>query len=74
MKIKADYQGVVLTDRCLQVHFKLTLGGSTVRHHHVKIPLDELAKEVWARAIDTASRRRLLELWSADSDVLPWDD
>ena len=74
MKIKATYQGVVLTDRCLQIHFKLELGGAVTRHHYVKVPLDELAKEVWAKAIDTATRRRLLEMWSADQDILPWDD
>lgn len=75
MKIKAEYQGVVLTDTCLQIHFKLTIGGSAVRHHHVKVPLSELAKEVWAKAIDTASRRRLIEMWSQDQELLPpWDD
>lgn len=75
MKIKSEYQGVVLTDRYLQVHFRLTIGDTAVRHHHVKIPLDEFAKEIWARAIDTASRRRLIELWSQEQELLPpWSD
>lgn len=74
MKIAAQYQGVVLTDRCLQIHFKLTIGGSTVRHHHVKVPLDQLSKEVWATAMDRAARRRLLEIWAAeDNEPLPWE-
>lgn len=73
MKIKSQYQGVVLTDTCLQIHFSLEIGGTTKRHVHVKVPLDELAREVWAKAIDKATRRHLLEMWSADQDILPWD-
>lgn len=73
MKIKTVYQGVVLTDRCLQIHFSLEVGGTTKRHVHVKVPMDDLAKEVWAKAIDTATRRRLIAVWSEDQDLLPWD-
>nr|CRY96820.1 hypothetical protein [uncultured prokaryote] len=74
MKIKATYTGVVMTDKHLQVHFALEIGGTLKRAHYVRIPLDSLRAPVWARALDTAARRELLRIWAADdNEPLPWD-
>lgn len=71
MNVKVNYTGCVLTDRNMQVHFTLTIGGHVKRAAHVKVPLSEFTQEVWATAADRASRRRLMEIWS--DEPIPWE-
>lgn len=73
VKVAAKYTGCVLTDRVMQVHFALTVGGHIKRAAHVKVPLTEFTEAVWATAMDRASRRRLVEIWS-DEPLPPWTE
>lgn len=76
-KIKVSYQGLVLTDAHVQVHFAVG-NGSWLRHQHVKVPLSELLTDQVTQAIDRHVRRRMIEIWSSEPvpDLFsepPWD-
>lgn len=74
MKLSHKYQGMTLTDKYLTVHFATTIGGQVKRHGQVKIPISECTSEVIANAMDRATRRRLVQIWSdTPIDFPPWD-
>lgn len=73
--VKTSYQGLILTDQYLQVHFNVG-NGSWVRHQHVKVPISEFLTDEMTQAIDKHVRRRLIEIWSdepiPDLTDTPW--
>lgn len=73
--VKVSYQGLILTDQYLQVHFNVG-NGSWMRHQHVKVPLTELLTDELTQQLDKHVRRRLLEIWSDEPipelDSAPW--
>lgn len=77
--VKTSYDGLVVTDRFVQVHFKVG-NGSWVRHAHIKVPITEFLTDEVTQAMDKMVRRRLIEIWSAepvpdlfDADA-PWGE
>lgn len=76
-KIKTSYQGLIVTERYVTVHFAVG-NGSWLRHQTVKIPISELLTDQVTQAIDRHVRRRLIEIWSEEKvpDLLeaPWED
>lgn len=77
--VKTSYDGLVVTDRFVQVHFKVG-NGSWVRHAHIKVPITEFLTDEVTQAMDKMVRRRLIEIWSAqpvpdlfDTEA-PWAD
>lgn len=77
-RIKVSYQGLIVTDQYLTVHFAVG-NGSWMRHQTVKVPLAELLTDEVTQAIDRHVRRRMIEIWSdtplpllVDDDP-PWD-
>lgn len=74
--VKVSYDGIIVTDRYLQVHFKVG-NGSWVRHQHVKVPLSEFLTDEVTQKIDRYVRRRLIEIWSEQPVpdlMLPWEE
>lgn len=74
--VKCSYQGIIITDQYLQVHFNVG-NGSWMRHQHVKIPLSEFLTDEVTQKLDRFVRRRLIEIWSEQPVpdlVLPWED
>lgn len=74
--VKCSYQGLIVTDQYVQVHFKVG-NGSWIRHQHVKVPMNEFLSDEVTQALDRQVRRRLIEIWSAEPVpdlALPWDD
>lgn len=77
-KIKVSYQGLILTDAYMQVHFAVG-NGSWARHQHVKVPLAELLTDQVTQAMDRHVRRRLVEIWSETPipdllETAPWEE
>lgn len=74
--VKVSYQGLIVTDRYLQVHFNVG-NGSWMRHQHVKVPLNEFLTDEVTQKIDKFVRRRLIEIWSEQPVpdlMIPWDE
>lgn len=74
--VKCSYQGIIVTDRYVQVHFNVG-NGSWIRHQHVKVPISELLNDEFAQAMDKFVRRRLVEIWSEQPVpdlMLPWEE
>lgn len=78
-KIKTSYQGLIVTQSYVQVHFNVG-NGTWMRHEHVKIPLSELLTDEVTQAMDRHVRRRLIEIWSQQEvpslldDQPPWGE
>lgn len=78
-KVKTSYQGLIVTQEYVQVHFNVG-NGSWMRHEHVKVPLNEFLTDEITQALDRKVRRRLIEIWSEEKvptlldDQPPWED
>lgn len=78
-KVKTSYQGLIVTDQYVQVHFNVG-NGSWMRHEHVKVPLGEFLTDEVTQALDRKVRRRLIEIWSEEhvpsllDDQPPWNE
>lgn len=80
-KVKVSYQGIIVTEQYLTVHFAVG-NGVWMRHQTVKVPLRELLTDQVTQALDRHVRRRLIEIWSEEpvpqlTDNLeqpPWSD
>lgn len=78
-KVKTSYQGLIVTQEYVQVHFNVG-NGSWMRHEHVKVPLNEFLTDEITQALDRKVRRRLIEIWSEEQvptlldDQPPWED
>lgn len=77
--VKVSYQGVVVSDKFVWVHFNVG-NGSWMRHQRVAVPLTEMLTDEFTQALDRHVRRRLVEIWSEqripdlfDEDA-PWED
>lgn len=77
--VKTSYDGIIVTDRYVQVHFKVG-NGAWVRHQHVKVPITEFLTDEVTQALDKMVRRRLVEIWSGEpvpdlfEQDAPWAD
>lgn len=76
-RIKTSYQGLIVTERYVTVHFAVG-NGSWLRSSTVKIPISELLTDQVTSMVDRHVRRRLIEIWSEEKvpDLFdpPWDD
>ena len=64
-KVKVSFQGIIVTQAHVQVHFAVG-NGSWIRHQHVKVPIAELLTDEMTQAMDRHVRRRLIEIWSEE--------
>lgn len=75
-KMKVSYQGIIVTEQYLSVHFAVG-NGVWLRHSTVKVPLSELLTDQVTQAIDRHVRRRMIEIWSEEPvpDLFdaPWE-